>query len=106
MTDYSKLSDFDINAAVSMALRSQSANPESKYVVINDYCNNPADAWPIILGNKISIVKDMKGLWWADANAYWIDGLEWQIDGEPDENPLRAAMIAFLKMQDASHANP
>ena len=105
MTDYSKLSDFEINSAVSMAVRSQAENPESKYVVINDYCNNPADAWPIIQSNGISLVKYEHGEWLASSDAYWVDGVEWQIDGEAHQNPLRAAMIVFLMMQDASHAN-
>lgn len=115
--DYSKLSDQEINLLVAKIEHPGRTIIESKsrppsVLLLNgvntwfDYCNNAADAWPVILGNKISIVKDMKGLWWAAANAYWIDGVEWQIDGEPDENPLRAAMIVFLMMQDANHANP
>ncbi|CAH5460957.1 TPA: DUF2591 family protein [Enterobacter roggenkampii] len=104
MNDYSELSDFEINSAVSMAVRSQAANPESKYVVINEYCNNPADAWPIIVSNGISLVKYGHGMWLASSDAYWVDGVEWQIDGEAHQNPLRAAMIVFLMMQDAKHA--
>lgn len=61
-----------------------------------DPCNNPADAWPIIVDNKINIE-------WRDSvrlnplakgtggSEYW----------HADKNPLRAAMICFLKMKDA-----
>ncbi|WP_373203373.1 phage protein NinX family protein [Citrobacter amalonaticus] len=69
-----------------------------------DPCNNPADAWPIIQSNGISLVKYEHGMWLASCDAYWVDGVEWQIDGEAHPNPLRAAMIVFLMMQDANHA--
>lgn len=57
-----------------------------------DPCNNPADAWPIIIENGISIVKSPDGTWGAsdlyrNIN-YW------------DKNPLRAAMIVFLMMEE------
>ncbi|MDQ7883700.1 phage protein NinX family protein [Atlantibacter hermannii] len=105
MTDYSKLSDFEINSAVSMVVRSQAENPESKYVVINDFCNNPADAWPIIVSKKICIAFDVfaepdDGGGWVASPAYYIEGERIRHD-----NPLRAAMIVFLMMQDATHAN-
>ena len=66
-----------------------------------DPCNNPADAWPIITANKISIYamseEDKRGLWGAEAfypnEAYHFNN-----------NPLRAAMIAILMVQDAKHA--
>lgn len=69
--DYSNLSDFEINQAVTFAL-----NPEARKmsligdgsrfydcgpdgsqfyeIPIHDYCNNAADAWPIIMGNRIA----------------------------------------------------
>ena len=67
-----------------------------------DYCNNPSDAWPIILEHKISVTP------------YKQDGTNWgwQCDGFAlyankdgcfetwHENPLRAAMIVFLKIND------
>lgn len=68
-----------------------------------NYCNNPADAWPIIEENGISIVKFGHDMWLAASDAYWVDGFEWQIDGEIHQKSFRAAMICFLKMQDAKH---
>ncbi|AOQ26670.1 hypothetical protein [Vibrio phage 2E1] len=67
---------------------------ESDREQIIDVCNNPSDAWPIIVENGISID------FWGDS---W--GADIQLDGEVafehlDKNPLRAAMICFLKMKD------
>lgn len=101
MTDYSKMSDFEINSAVSMAMLTESKNPSSKYVVVNDYCNNPADAWPIILENRISIMQEIK----CDCAAF--GGFSMHHSGQADwdvcacdKNPLRAAMIVFLMMRE------
>lgn len=137
MTDYSKLSDFEINCRVAIVLGMKEhffMNAEGDDCFDEDIpetergpiwqtckyrvggykpsngncfnpCNNPADAWPIIVSNGISIVRYDHGMWLASSDAYWVDGVEWQIDGEAHQNPLRAAMIAYLMMQDATHAN-
>jgi len=115
--DYSQLSDQEINMLVAKIQHPDKTFIESKtrppsVVLLNhinmwiDYCNNPADAWPIIVEHKISVIKDSGlYLWVATSDAYWVDGYEWQISQEVmDANPLRAAMIAFLMMQDANHA--
>lgn len=113
--DYSKLSDQEINMAVATITHPESTVIESKsrppcacitghlpsYWV--DYCNNPADAWLIIQSNGISLVKYEHGMWLASSDAYWVDGVEWQIDGEAHSRPLRAAMIVFLKMQETAN---
>lgn len=105
--DYSQLSDFEINSAVSMALLDKSANPSSRYVAIGDYCNNPADAWPIIVDNEISL-NSYSGTWEAsyeyDApiGAFGTDELVTKaVEGK---NPLRTAMIAFLMKREHSNA--
>lgn len=115
--DYSKMSDQEINMAIAGTLfpdrpviDSKSRPPcacitgslPSKWV---DYCNNPADAWPIIVDNRISIysmsVTDARGKWGAEAphphDAYHFN-----------DNSLRAAMIVFLMMQESANvpANP
>ncbi|ENR0441040.1 DUF2591 family protein [Salmonella enterica] len=57
-----------------------------------DPCNNPADAWPIITNNFISVIPSAhRDIWFADGQG-----------GETtfDTNPLRAAMIVFLKMNE------
>lgn len=116
-TDYSKMSDQEINMAIAeiifpdyKVIESKSRPPSacvishlpSKWV---DYCNNPADAWPIIVENKISIVPLDKD-WIAMPLDKAIDGITGDYDvcfyaqeGETDKNPLRCAMIVFLMMQ-------
>ncbi len=60
------------------------------------YTQEASDAWPIILNNKISINASVtSNNWEANHNlgfANWISA--------SDENPLRAAMIVYLMMQD------
>lgn len=71
-----------------------------------DYCNNPADAWPIVLKHRIML------------NPYCADNL-WKAEvpcGREDsfttyatcyhKNPLRAAMIVYLMMREASNEQP
>ena len=108
MTNYEELSDLQINLLVAAAIGVDAAENDGvvfgavKHEGINvvsvmgmvDYCNNPSDAWPIILKNHIWIQPDMIG-----------DGLWHCYDRESDFaakhlNPLRAAMIVFLMMQD------
>lgn len=100
MKDYASMSDFEINKAVSMALLDKSANPSARYVAIGGYCNNPADAWPILLENHIAIVpyKNSTPCAWPSA-----EGLISKHVTE-DENPLRAGMITFLKMKESENA--
>ncbi|EPY9613782.1 TPA: DUF2591 family protein [Enterobacter cloacae] len=128
--DYSQLSDFEINKCVSVAaglnvnmsfdvdevyargpvwtapsgnfyagIKSSKGNPF-------DPCNNPADAWPIIVDNEISL-NSYSGTWEAsyeyDApiGAFGTDELVTKaVEGK---NPLRTAMIAFLMKRE--HAN-
>lgn len=112
--DYSKLSDAEINKLVALAKgayevaeclfvddvrRYQFHPPKNKgeQKFFFDPCNNPADAWPIITANKISIYAmseaDKRGGWGAEAfhpnDAYSFN-----------DNPLRAAMTVFLMMQE------
>lgn len=69
-------------------------------ICIADYCNNPSDAWPIIVENGISLV-------WMNAEvsyyeAHGINEEIWDEDWQSQHpNALRAAMICFLKMKDA-----
>lgn len=125
--DYGKLSDFEINKLVAIANRllvqeiddSKSTGMTSKYHELRPHTvwvsdgENPweqfaptlcwEDAGPIIQSAGISIVKYGHGMWLASSDAYWVDGVEWQIDGEAHQNPLRAAMIVFLMMQDSAN---
>lgn len=70
-------------------------------VVYPDFCNDPACAWPIILKNEISIGDPVScGLdekWMA--SKFYPEFNKKDIDWD-DKNPLRAAMIVFLMMND------
>lgn len=57
-----------------------------------DPCNNPADAWPIIVDNKLSI--------YPNAERWGVEGPEANDPFHFDKNPLRAAMIVFLMMKE------
>jgi hypothetical protein len=105
---YDEMSDFDINCKVvdvlgiiqdvhfgEGSISRHCLNGEVLDVVKSvDYCNNPSDAWPIVIDNKIAIG--------------FIDGFGWTADAEYHsnishscyENPLRAAMIVYLMMQE------
>ncbi|MDM3153297.1 MULTISPECIES: phage protein NinX family protein [Citrobacter] len=88
--DYSKLSDHEINVKVGSVI-----GFAAKLMAVNkqtDYCNNPADAWQVIVENGIGIKKQSNGMWCATRQG----GLYPQYH----ENPLRAAMVVYLQMQD------
>lgn len=64
-----------------------------------DPCNNPSDAWPIIIENHINLSKHKgNGEWFAFTRADDLGVSEFQCK---NENALRAAIICFLKMKDA-----
>ena len=89
--DYSTMSDPEINSLVyeeKEAFDSYGAN-------IPDYCNNPSDAWPIIVENLINI---------SVLPAAHLDNVLWVANYGSDafnlnKNPLRAAMIVYLMME-------
>ncbi|WP_369606254.1 phage protein NinX family protein [Serratia marcescens] len=107
MTDYSKMSDFEINKRVfKLMMTGRDWDRQGKGLF--DYCNNPSDAWPIIVENEICIefeIDEVEGVRqvWADANIGHpaCNGFQYF----SDENPLRAAMIVFLMMKDAESKN-
>ena len=116
MTDYSKLSDFEINKRVcdvfwpdfskSSECKNKTFQQNSSVVYVEnsyggfsrDYCNNPADAWPIIVDNGISleciVVNRHEKTWRAQFKPAYVK------HHMNDKNPLRAAMIVFLMMQE------
>ncbi len=87
MSKYEEMSDTDINKLVAEKLGLYVADN----IFMADYCNNPLGAWPIILENKINIAfaasSDESQ---ASAGFYCC----------MDKNPLRAAMIVYLMMED------
>lgn len=66
-----------------------------------DPCNNPSDAWPIIVENKIDIefIHDENSV---TASVYCYKTSEF-LGWHNCENPLRAAMIVYLMMQEQSN---
>ena len=96
MKDYSKMSDFEINKAVSTALGMDvsGATEENNmmYGYVHDICNNPSDAMPILIENRISLT--------------WVNGecRASSVKAGYHEfscgNALRAAMIVYLMMKD------
>lgn len=106
MKSYEEMSDFEINKRVFKVIvgakplgyphnadgRSVGNESNGNYRWY-DYCNNPSDAWPIIVDNKISLTcHQSRGEWSAVFNA---DNICFHAN-----NPLRAAMIVFLKMNE------
>ncbi|WP_171998434.1 phage protein NinX family protein [Cronobacter sp. JZ38] len=115
--DYSKLSDYEINKRVAIAtghkkfnsLGWQGAQEDGCSAVVVrgpmrigvfDPCNNTADAWPIIVGSKINIRFGAEGMpCEAQFMQYGCESVECY-----HNNPLRAAMIVFLMMQESQDA--
>jgi len=99
MKDYSAMSDFEINKSVANTL---SIKPRKTICFISyqesediypDYCNNPADAWPLIVTNRIGIVPAANNDKWAAHHG------DWDVF-KADNSPLRAAMIVYLQMME------
>lgn len=119
--NYSELSDFEINQRVAVALgakehfRYEMGERSTVFYELNgepidvrkgfkgvmnclfDPCNDPKSAWPIIAANKINILFDWNTAGIAGAIGSW-PGQEYE-----DANPLRAAMIVYLMMQEQQH---
>ena len=124
--DYSKLSDKEINKLVAFALGCKEVVPDIFMDDVRRYefdkpknksgnkfyfdpCNNPADAWPIIVGKKLSLI-NADDKWLCVPEDEPVDGVTGDAvnmiyagDGVEHENPLRAAMIVFLMMQDSAN---
>lgn len=115
-TDYSKMSDFEINLRVAEIVVDYDCISRLPYVdmavhwgdganwhVFNP-CNNPADAWPIIQDYRIGVIPAPCAEEWKAAHRAIGD------DDTPHyfsqhTNPLRAAMLVFLKMQESKNAS-
>lgn len=114
MKDYAAMSDQQINQLVGcnvgeMQLGARSAcciGSDGNVLVLKggmwkvfDPCNNPADAWPILLENHIAIApyKNATPCAWPSA-----EGLISKHVAE-DANPLRAGMITLLKMKESKN---
>lgn len=113
MKNYEEMSDFEINKAVALivgATFNDDGEPvrfiecdTGAYADFNeiefDPCNNPEDAEPIIIENRIgTIPAPDNGLWKAAHRKIGNDDTPYHFT--QDKNPLRAAMIVFLKMNE------
>ena len=109
--DYSKMRDAEIGRRVSAACKLDGgANYNGSTMIVKngvwatfDPCNNPSDAWPIIVDKKICLAFDVfaepkDGGSWVASPAYG-----WEKERIRHDNPLRAVMIVFLMMQDSAN---
>lgn len=116
---YEDMSDLQINLLVANAIGVDAAENsgvvfgavkhEGENVVsvigVVDYCNNPSDAWPIITSNSIAMFEAVLAggdeIWVATTNIdkSWLGYGTGGFDSY-HKNPLRAAMIVFLMMQE------
>ena len=108
--NYEEMSDFEINGYVSMHMHGFSwiefvdgcashvkcgneCSPGFAMIELSDYCNNPSDASQIITANRVNVYAsegpDFRP-WMAGRDGFMVS----------NKNPLRAAMIVFLMMQD------
>ena len=116
MNKYTELSDLEINKRVFVAAKIEHEDTDlhgnkvfygdgAKWIEF-DPCNNPTDAMPIIIENKISLLAGDSNFWCARYG-------EWNILPCPsgigfiekaqviNDSPYRAAMELFLLMKDA-----
>ena len=105
--NYEQMSDFDINRLVAInrggyqghvahmqyGVKESDKDSSGMFHFERDYCNNPSDAWPIIVANRINVYAS-EGPdfmpWMAGCGGFMVS----------NKNPLRAAMIVFLMMQE------
>lgn len=113
MNKYTELSDFEINKKVADLIgatpfpfgstyyrRSAVSGCESAIIIRSprktgsfDACNNPTDAMPIIIENRISLRNRYEGDWKAET--------EWGMPFESiNNNLLRAGMEVFLMIKE------
>lgn len=107
--DYESLSDLDINRLVAKIVKPKKHEPildancqgNSVFVLAlgwMDYCNKPDDAWPIILENKIDIFYEDHPRYDEWSAGKWVG--DTLFNSFNKTNPLRAAMIVYLEMQE------
>lgn len=115
--NYTELSNFEINKAVAKA-QGLKVHPEqarfetlwSDSVIAQDwlsgrfvefnYCDNPRDAWPIIIKNNIMIIPRPKGHIGMPTAKSWSPNSH-SAHCKSNSKLLRAAMIVFLKIKNA-----
>lgn len=106
MNNYTDWSDFEVNKAVAEAIGFSvicyhsvvmvSAGEGREHIEF-DPCNNPSDAFPIIVENGIGFKQNFSNDDWVISPRNYDDAHLTQVG----DRPLRAAMICFLMMKDA-----
>lgn len=108
MNKYTGLSDFEINKVVFHKAKIKhkyfrflpngviTYNIKGKYKVF-DPCNNPADAMPIIIENKLTLSPRYDSDEWISESLFYHDIYS------VNKNLYRAAMEVFLMMKDAEN---
>ncbi|HHJ1233986.1 MULTISPECIES: phage protein NinX family protein [Proteus] len=111
MNKYTELSDFEVNKKVAEKLGL--AYEVTRYGVVTrmsnkeqwrefNPCNNPTDAMPIIIENKISLrsptITDRWKAEFVDEYGNYVGYIR-----ALNKNPLRACMEVFLMMKDAEN---
>ena len=93
--NYKEMSYQEINHKIDIRLNGAS----HKTRVLKDYCNNPSNAWPIILENRIRLSPNPTSeLWTAENDIILYPFENGGMNFVEHKNPLRAAMIVFLMM--------
>lgn len=117
MNKYRDKSDFEINKAVAVNINGADDVVEkfgriyisdSDAMVSFSPCNNPADAMPIVIENKITVMYDSIGNTWCAHAGSVMDDCGWDYKITPahyadSDNYYRAAMEVFLMMKEAEN---
>lgn len=109
MNKYRDKSDFEINKAVAVSLSAEFQFDDIREKLYTDifrnteidYCNNPADAMPIIKDNLISLEHD--GIAWMVSCVRHPEISVWDGCENYNDNFYRKAMELFLLMKDAEN---
>ncbi|MGL4754681.1 MAG: phage protein NinX family protein [Aeromonadaceae bacterium] len=115
--NYEEMSDHEINQAVTCEVfgcHDWGVNKDGSFYhcgilgdayihqKVVDYCNNPSDAWPIMVANGIATVAENGILVGATNNSQeFYEPYGSVVHSYTHANPIRAAMIVFLIMQEA-----
>ncbi|MDM3744989.1 DUF2591 family protein [Proteus mirabilis] len=113
MNSYNKYTDLQINELVATRLKKKCLLTEESVLAYMDSgyrtfdpCNNPTDAMPIIIENKISLLAGDSNFWCARYGEWTLlphpSGIEFIEKAQViNDSPYRAAMELFLLMKDA-----
>ena len=108
--NYEEMSDFELNEMVLVATKTNGechdgsgevyARDDRNILRLVDYCNNPSDAWPIIFSSRTMLNPYCVDELWKAEVPCGFDGFVKAYATCYHRNPLRAAMIVFLMMQE------